>query len=128
MGMEITETRRARLKLWFSTHEIPHAQRSYISQLINGKSSFGEKSARRLEATHGMGAGYLDKPLDDDSVATASDAPPVYTKHMQAVIDLMLKMDADDHGFVHKAVLEALKDLTPIEKDKEKKSAGRAGN
>lgn len=126
--MEITETRRARLKLWFSTHKIPHAQRSYISQLIKGKASFGEKAARRLEVAHEMGVGHLDKPIDDESVTTQGSAPPVYTKHMQAVIDLMLKLEAGDHGFVHKAVIEALKDLTPIEKDKKQKVAGQTGN
>lgn len=58
--MKITETRRLRLKEWFSSRSIPASEKSYISQLINGKASFGEKAARRLEETYGMNPGYLD--------------------------------------------------------------------
>jgi len=55
------DTRRQNLKIWFETHSIPPSEKSYISQLINGKASFGEKAARRLEETYGMDKFYLDK-------------------------------------------------------------------
>ncbi|MEI7002762.1 phage repressor protein [Pectobacterium parmentieri] len=54
------EIRRIRLKEWFSGRTIPEEEKSYISQLINGKASFGEKAARRLEHDYGMPIGYLD--------------------------------------------------------------------
>lgn len=52
--------RRRNLKIWFSDKPIPEKEKSYISQLINGKASFGEKAARRLEKTYGMPEKYLD--------------------------------------------------------------------
>lgn len=44
-----------------SDKTIPSKEKSYISQLINGKASFGEKSARRLEHDYCMPEFYLDK-------------------------------------------------------------------
>lgn len=58
--MNISDNRRIKLKEWFSARSIPEGEKSYISQLINGKASFGEKAARRLEATYGMPAKFLD--------------------------------------------------------------------
>jgi len=63
-AMQTVEIRRARLKKWFDGRSMPADEKSYLSQLINGKSSFGEKAARRLESTYGMPAMYLDTPLD----------------------------------------------------------------
>jgi SOS-response transcriptional repressor LexA len=63
------ENRRARLREWFANRSFPEKEKSYISQLINGKASFGEKAARRLERDYGMGADYLDS----DSPLTTSD-------------------------------------------------------
>lgn len=60
MFMDMPSNRRLRLKDWFAERSIPEAEKSYISQLINGKSSFGEKAARRLEQSYGMTTGYLD--------------------------------------------------------------------
>jgi hypothetical protein len=57
---QIVRNRRARLREWFDRHPIPEKEKSYISQLINGKASFGEKAAERLESEYGMGKGYLD--------------------------------------------------------------------
>lgn len=59
-AMEIADIRRSQLKKWFAGHAIPDKEKSYISQLINGKSSFGEKAARRLEKTYKMPDKYLD--------------------------------------------------------------------
>jgi transcriptional regulator with XRE-family HTH domain len=36
-------------------------EKSYLSQLINGKASFGERAARRIERDYGMAPGYLDE-------------------------------------------------------------------
>ncbi|MBT8527569.1 LexA family transcriptional regulator [Polynucleobacter paneuropaeus] len=58
--MNIADNRRQKLKEWFFSRSIPEKEKSYISQLINGKASFGEKAARRLEATYGMPIKFLD--------------------------------------------------------------------
>lgn len=58
--------RRLRLKEWFSSREIREDDKSYISQLINGKSSFGENAARRLEQDYGMPEGYLDTNINSE--------------------------------------------------------------
>lgn len=65
---EIVKIRRKKLRIWFSTRSIPIKEKSYISQLINGKASFGEKAAERLEKTYGMGYKYLDTDSDDEEL------------------------------------------------------------
>lgn len=60
--MDIREIRRQRLKEWFADKPLPKKEMSYISQLINGKSSFGEKAASRIENEYGMPGGYLSQP------------------------------------------------------------------
>ncbi len=62
------ENRRARLREWFSERPIPASEKSYISQLVNGKASFGEKAARRLEETYEMPTGFLDTPVEYGNV------------------------------------------------------------
>lgn len=64
--MKISDIRRIKLKEWFSSRSIPSDEKSYISQLINGKGSFGEKAARRLETSYGMGDRYLDTPINSE--------------------------------------------------------------
>jgi len=59
--MEDQQIRRERLKEWFENNPIPEKEKSYISQLINGKASFGEKAARRLEKTYKMPPKHLDQ-------------------------------------------------------------------
>ena len=56
--MEIKDYRRLNLKKWFSTRAIPPEEKSYLSQLMTGRGSFGERAARRLEQTYGMDVGY----------------------------------------------------------------------
>ncbi|WP_130054858.1 S24 family peptidase [Serratia marcescens] len=58
--MDMTENRRERLKEWFAGKSLPAKEKSYLSQLMTGKASFGEKAARRIEGTYGMPPGYLD--------------------------------------------------------------------
>lgn len=60
----MTENRRARLRQWFSTRSVPAKEKSYLSQLMTGTASFGERAARRLEKDYSMGAGYLDSTSD----------------------------------------------------------------
>lgn len=61
--MDIVDTRRARLRLWFTNRTLPASEKSYLSQLMTGRASFGERAARRLERDYGMDPGYLDSPL-----------------------------------------------------------------
>lgn len=112
--MEIAEIRRARLAAWFKNRTLPADEKSYLSQLITGKtSSFGEKAARRLEKTYEMPPGYLDTPPDEEPAQ-----PPMFTADQKQVLEmwgwltpeqqahLMTRMKADaDHN---RAVIEAL--------------------
>lgn len=52
--------RQTKLAGWFKDKTLPSKEKSYISQLMSGKSSFGEKAARRLERDYGMPPGFLD--------------------------------------------------------------------
>lgn len=60
--MNIKEIRRQRLQEWFADKSLPTKDKSYISQIITGKSALGEKGAKRLEETYGMPFGYLVTP------------------------------------------------------------------
>lgn len=71
--MDIREIRRQRLKEWFADKPLPKKEMSYISQLINGKSSFGERAAARIENDYGMPGGYLSQPY----AASDSSQPTV---------------------------------------------------
>jgi len=62
--MDIKDIRRKRLKDWFANKTLPEKEKSYLSQLINGKGSFGERAARRLERDYGMPPGSLDASTD----------------------------------------------------------------
>ena len=71
--MDIREIRRARVRAWVTANGTPTKEKSYFSQLLSGLSSFGEKSARRLERDYKMGDHYLDTP--DDGVEQVSQPP-----------------------------------------------------
>lgn len=85
------ETRRSRLKDWFSSRSIPAKEKSYISQLLNGKAPFGEKAARRLEHTYGMGDLYLDTP---EATTPVRETTAPYLVHPSVVSE---RPDIDDH-------------------------------
>ncbi|EAW1173097.1 hypothetical protein S922_16005 [Salmonella enterica subsp. enterica] len=70
--MDIKEIRQRRLKDWFESRTVPQKESSYISQLIGGRASFGEKAARRLEGTYEMPELYLDQPYEEDTVPANS--------------------------------------------------------
>lgn len=72
------EIRRERLRQWFANRTLPEKEKSYLSQLISGKASFGERAARRLEHDYGMGDGYLDQPLSVEiSVPNTEPGPDI---------------------------------------------------
>ncbi|GHA66006.1 repressor [Formosimonas limnophila] len=72
---KIVALRRQRLKEWFSEKAVPADEKSFVSQLISGKSSFGEKAARRLEEKFGMPNGHLANPTQESSNWDANVIP-----------------------------------------------------
>ncbi|WP_407078475.1 hypothetical protein [Xenorhabdus bovienii] len=60
--------RQQRLRDWFSGKNLPEKEKSYLSQLMNGKASFGEKAARRLERDYRMPDGYLDTDTNNSEL------------------------------------------------------------
>lgn len=64
--MDIKEIRQRRLSEWFEKRTIPREESSYLSQLMRGKASFGERAARRLEASYDMPEHYLDEPYEEE--------------------------------------------------------------
>ncbi|MDJ7441966.1 hypothetical protein [Salmonella enterica] len=64
--MNKTDIRRNRLKDWFTERTLPAREKSYLSQLITGRASFGERAARRLESEYGMPDNYLDTPYGEE--------------------------------------------------------------
>ncbi|MGL5470042.1 MAG: LexA family protein [Shewanella sp.] len=63
MNKDLPSIRRENLRQWFAERPIPHKEKSYLSQLMRGKASFGERAARRLELDYSMGIGYLDNDI-----------------------------------------------------------------
>lgn len=62
---KMKETRQRKLAEWIKHDERPvRNQKSYISQLLGGKASFGEKAARNMEQRYGMPDYYLDGATD----------------------------------------------------------------
>lgn len=72
------EIRRERLRRWFANRTLPEKEKSYLSQLMSGKASFGERAARRLEHDYGMADGYLDQPLSVEvSIQNTEPGPDI---------------------------------------------------
>ncbi|EBQ9001297.1 hypothetical protein BHM34_17350 [Salmonella enterica subsp. enterica serovar Toucra] len=63
MNTNIADNRRRRLREWFAGKNLPPLEKSYLSQLMTGRASFGERAARRIERDYGMPEGHLDIPL-----------------------------------------------------------------
>jgi hypothetical protein len=57
------QTRQERLRAALAGRQIKTDDRSYISQLLSGTASFGEKAARRLERDYRLPAMSLDVPF-----------------------------------------------------------------
>src|SRR5258706_3705260 len=80
---EIVKRRRKNLERWFQDKTRPDKEKSYISQLLTGTASFGEKAARRLERDYGMGHKYLDQPLPEP-LLPASTLPAIEVPQFNA--------------------------------------------
>ncbi len=75
--MDMKKIRQTKLAGWFKDKTLPSKEKSYISQLMSGKSSFGEKAARRLERDYGMPPGFLDfnEELQPDEIEFVGFVP-----------------------------------------------------
>jgi hypothetical protein len=82
--MDIKETRRAQLKKWFAERDIPPKEKSYLSQLLSGTASFGERAARRLEAEYGMGHMFLDE-VEGQNVPSSREGKETASAKLSAV-------------------------------------------
>ncbi|MCW7764223.1 hypothetical protein [Photorhabdus luminescens] len=95
--MSMKNIRQQRLKDWFSDKTLPEKERSYLSQLMNGKASFGEKAARRLEQDYRMPDGYLD--TDTNTPELGSPLQVTLTPKQKVLLELFDELpdsDADD--------------------------------
>lgn len=132
--MNISDTRRKRLKAWFLDRPIPAKEKSYVSQLLTGKASFGEKAARRLEKTYQMGEMWLDQVESEvsdghlaathiEKMATSGFKKPenvlVLTKEQNRIISSLNDLSKEGLAAVLVAI-ESAKKLYPKEKTKKK--------
>ncbi|MCK3667558.1 hypothetical protein [Photorhabdus noenieputensis] len=95
--MSMKNIRQQRLRDWFSDKTLPEKEKSYLSQLMNGKASFGEKAARRLEQDYRMPDGYLD--ADTNPHQLGSPLQVTLTPKQKVLLDLFDELpdsDADD--------------------------------
>lgn len=94
------EIRRQKLREWFANKTLPEKEKSYLSQLIGGKASFGEKAARRLEKDYGMPELYLDtdtKSTEKEKVFT----PPIIPETAGIVTyDDVSELDPDKYVLI----------------------------
>ena len=103
---ELKELRAKNLKQWFSNKTVPPKEKSYISQLINGKASFGEKSARRLEYDYGMPQFYLDKSNTDIDILNNNDCQSDIDSYVIEVLDINASAG---NGFLNNDIVEVIK-------------------
>lgn len=104
---ELKELRAKNLKQWFSNKTVPTKEKSYISQLINGKASFGEKSARRLEADYGMPQFYLDKINTDIDILNNKNG--CQSDSSNYVIEVLNINASAGNGFLNNDIVEVIK-------------------
>lgn len=94
--MEASKVRKQRLKQWIDEefegrvasfcryYALPESNASYLSQLLSGHRSFGERAARKLEKACRRPAGWLDV-----SPVAAEEVPPIrFDKHMIAKLSV----------------------------------------
>ena len=105
---ELQTLRAINLKRWFAGKTIPNKEKSYISQLINGKSSFGEKSARRLENDYGMPEFYLDK-TEHDELYGINQNNRYHTNDNNYVIEILDINASAGLGYLNSDVMEMVK-------------------
>ncbi len=78
----IAAVRRKQLATWVANNSVPSKEKSLFSQLLNGKSSFGERVSRRLELDYGMPPFYLDGfDLGSHPLQESADMPYGYIDH-----------------------------------------------
>lgn len=99
--MDKAEIRRNRLKDWFSERTLPAKEKSYLSQLITGRASFGEKAARRIESQYGMPNNHLDTPYSDEIEGTRyislrRSPPKKLEVQQQEIIDCLQWMPSSE--------------------------------
>lgn len=117
--MKIADLRRKKLKDWFDLHPIPANEKSYISQLIHGKSSFGEKAARRLEITYKMPINYLDDSISGMEIDLENnpDYPAIRKVHLTVSAGItgygVEPCEGDDSIIVFKADWYKSRNLKP---------------
>jgi phage repressor protein C with HTH and peptisase S24 domain len=90
LGMEKADIRRANLRILINElaegngtkfAEMVGKKQSYISDVLRGKKSFGEKVARSIEVTLGLHKESLDKPPSDHvELEAGPDLPAHYRK------------------------------------------------
>ena len=101
--MTSKDIRREKLKLWFESRSIPEKEKSYLSQLLNGKASFGERAARRLELDYGMPPLFLDSaPLEQASemLSIQGQTNAVYVPLYEAAASMGGGASAPDHDVI----------------------------
>lgn len=57
----------------------------YWSDMLNGRKSFGEKAARKIEVAYELPRGYLDEPHDRDEVVPTSTTTPKEIKALEGL-------------------------------------------
>ncbi|HDL6315778.1 TPA: helix-turn-helix transcriptional regulator, partial [Mannheimia haemolytica] len=92
---------RKKLTEWFNTRDIPEKEKSYISQLKSGKSSFGERAARRLENEYGMPSFYLDYDEETESAIVSAMSIQETQSHQYPIHLIDFKAKAGETGFVN---------------------------
>lgn len=92
------EIRRQRLKEWFDGKTLPKNEKSFISQLITGTASFGERAARRIEKDYGMPDLYLDSEVPLKPVEPIETNAPEGSKI--AVYDDLSELDPDKYVLI----------------------------
>lgn len=102
----LKELRAKNLKLWFSGKTVPPKEKSYISQLMNGRVSFGEKSARRLENDYGMPEFYLDK---NNNQIYDLDQDNGHHANKNYVIEVLDIKASAGNGFLNNDIIEVIK-------------------
>ncbi|MDD2164754.1 S24 family peptidase [Glaesserella parasuis] len=100
-NMTLPEIRRKKLTEWFSTRDIPEKEKSYISQLKSGKSSFGERAARRLESEYGMPSFYLDYDEETESAIVSAISIQETHSHQYPIHLINFKAKAGETGFIN---------------------------
>lgn len=103
---ELKKLRAKNLKQWFLNKTVPPKEKSYISQLMNGKASFGEKSARRLEYDYGMPQFYLDKNNTDIDILNNNDCQSDIDSYVIEVLDINASAG---NGFLNNDIVEVIK-------------------